>query len=360
MYISDCLDKIEVRTGTRPKKGNGGYIACCPAHDDQNPSLSITEGDDGKVLLHCFAGCTIDEICKACDLKVSDLFSKQPREASRIEYSYKDAQGNILFKKIRLEPGVSGKSKSFFWERLDEKGNVIKNLKGCQKIFYRLPELLSGISTNKVIFLVEGEKDADSLVSRGLIGTTTGESLFWSKSFAEILHDADVIILYDMDKTGIQRRDLLCKELYGKVKRLRVVDLPGLKYQDSHGPDVTDWLAQGHTIEDLLKIVNNTPNFLPKNEKAMRVISLNDFLQMQFPERENILSPFLPEQGLCMIYAKRGIGKTHIALGIAYAVAIGGSFLKWFALKPRKVLYIDGEMPASVMQERLKKLFFNV
>lgn len=356
MYISDCLDKIEMKTGVRPKKRNGGYVARCPAHDDQNPSLSISEGNDGRVLLHCFAGCTIDKICKACDLNISDLFSKSSEEASRIEYSYKDAQGNILFKKIRLEPGVNGMDKSFFWERLDDKGNSVKNLKGCQKVLYRLPELLNGISANKIIFLVEGEKDAESLINRGLIGTTTGESLFWSKSFTEILHDADVTILYDNDKTGIQRRDLLCKELYGKVKRLRVVDLPGLKYQEFHGQDVTDWLARGHTIDDLLKIVNNTPNFLPKNEKAIRVISLNDFLQLQFPERENILSPFLPEQGLCMIYAKRGIGKTHIALGIAYAVAIGGSFLKWFALKPRKVLYIDGEMPASVMQERLKKL----
>lgn len=356
MYISDCLDKIEAKTGARPKKGNGGYIARCPAHDDRNPSLSISEGNGGKVLLHCFAGCTIDEICKACDLNVSDLFSKQSEKACRIEYPYKDAQGNILFKKVRLEPGANGKNKSFFWERLDEKGKIAKNLKGCEKVLYRLHELLNGISANKIIFLVEGEKDADSLISRELIGTTSGESLFWSKSFTEILRDADLVILYDMDKTGMQRRDLLCKELYGKVKRLRVVDLPGLKYQDSHGADLSDWLAQGHTVDDLLKIVKNTPNFLPKNEKAIRVISLNDFLHMQFPERENILSPFLPEQGLCMIYAKRGIGKTHIALGIAYAVAIGGSFLKWFALKPRKVLYIDGEMPASVMQERLKKL----
>lgn len=356
MYITECLDKIEAKTGTRPKKSNSGYIGCCPAHDDRNPSLSIGEGNDGRVLLHCFTGCTIEEICKACDLNVSDLFSEHHKEVCRIEYPYRDDQGNVLFRKIRLEPGVNGKDKSFFWERLDENGYIVKNLKGCQKVLYRLPELLEGISANQTIFLVEGEKDVNKLMSGSLIATTASESLVWPKGFTEILHDADVVILYDMDKTGIQRRDLLCKELYGKVKRLRMVDLPGLKYQEFHGPDVSDWLAQGHTISDLLKIVNNTPNFHPKNEKGIRVISLQDFLQMQFPDRENILSPFLPEQGLCMIYAKRGIGKTHIALGIAYAVAIGGNFLKWFALKPRKVLYIDGEMPASVMQERLKKL----
>jgi len=54
-----------------------------------------------------------------------------------------------------------------------------------------------------------------------------------------------------------------------------------------------------------------------------------------------------------MLYAKRGVGKTHVALGIAYAVASGGQFLRWQASQPRNVLYVDGEMPARLLQERL-------
>lgn len=57
-----------------------------------------------------------------------------------------------------------------------------------------------------------------------------------------------------------------------------------------------------------------------------------------------------------MLHAKRGVGKTHVALGIAYAVASGGNFLKWHAPAPRNVLYIDGEMPAITLQERLRKI----
>ena len=57
-----------------------------------------------------------------------------------------------------------------------------------------------------------------------------------------------------------------------------------------------------------------------------------------------------------MIYAPRGIGKTHVALGVAHAVASGGAFLRWHAVKPRGVLYIDGEMPANMMQERLSAI----
>lgn len=52
-----------------------GYQACCPSHDDQNPSLSIREGDDGRVLLHCFAGCKVENIAHALNLEMTDLFA---------------------------------------------------------------------------------------------------------------------------------------------------------------------------------------------------------------------------------------------------------------------------------------------
>ena len=77
---------------------------------------------------------------------------------------------------------------------------------------------------------------------------------------------------------------------------------------------------------------------------------------MNIAQRELILSPWLPKQGLAMLYAKRGVGKTHVALNIAYAVASGGSFLGWQADKPRSILYLDGEMPAATMQERLASI----
>ena len=46
----------------RPQRTRGGWLACCPAHDDASPSLSIGEGDAGQLLLHCFAGCRFEEI----------------------------------------------------------------------------------------------------------------------------------------------------------------------------------------------------------------------------------------------------------------------------------------------------------
>ena len=84
----------------------------------------------------------------------------------------------------------------------------------------------------------------------------------------------------------------------------------------------------------------------------LRAIDLSEFLEMELPARENVLAPWLPSQGLAMIHAPRGVGKTFLAISIAYAVASGGTFLKWTAPTPRGVLFIDGEMPQVVMQDR--------
>jgi RecA-family ATPase len=80
------------------------------------------------------------------------------------------------------------------------------------------------------------------------------------------------------------------------------------------------------------------------------------FARLHLPKREHVLAPILPAKGLAMVHAARGIGKTQLALGAAFAVAVGGEFLRWRAPSPRRVLYIDGEMPAEALQERVNRL----
>ncbi len=67
--ILSSLDKVR-------KRGPDSWMACCPAHEDKNPSLSIKETKDGDVLLHCFAGCGVDDVLAAIGLEMSDLFKK--------------------------------------------------------------------------------------------------------------------------------------------------------------------------------------------------------------------------------------------------------------------------------------------
>jgi KaiC/GvpD/RAD55 family RecA-like ATPase len=87
-------------------------------------------------------------------------------------------------------------------------------------------------------------------------------------------------------------------------------------------------------------------------QQPFSAIGLEDLLKRQFPPKEMLLAPWLPFKGVAMVFAPRGAGKTHFALGVAYAVASGGSYLGWHAPRARKVLVIDGEMPAASLQER--------
>lgn len=93
-----------------------------------------------------------------------------------------------------------------------------------------------------------------------------------------------------------------------------------------------------------------------EDEKAHtpRIVAVDahSLLKMELKPREMLLSPWLPEQGVAMLYAMRGIGKTWVSLTVACTVAAGGEALGWKAPRPRGAMFIDGEMPAPVLQER--------
>ena len=76
--VEKVLDKLD---GTR--ESNGSWKALCPAHEDREPSLSVTEGDDGRALLKCFAGCDTENIVGALGLEMKDLF-EQPNGHKKV------------------------------------------------------------------------------------------------------------------------------------------------------------------------------------------------------------------------------------------------------------------------------------
>lgn len=118
--------------------------------------LTINEGRDGRVLIHCHAGCKVIDILKAINLKTSDLY---PPDKSKIVevYQYADNQGDIVYEIVRLEP-------KGFYARHEVDGRYVNNMKGVKLIPYRLPELIQAVENGKTIILVEGEKDADNVV----------------------------------------------------------------------------------------------------------------------------------------------------------------------------------------------------
>ena len=70
------IDLVLSLLPSRPKRSSGGYVVKCPAHDDRSPSLSISTGRDGRVLLKCFAGCSTESVLDALGLNWRDLFPR--------------------------------------------------------------------------------------------------------------------------------------------------------------------------------------------------------------------------------------------------------------------------------------------
>lgn len=335
-------------------KVSGGYNVQCPAHDDKNPSLSVSYKDD-RVLLHCHAGCKTSDILKELGLTTADLFhdSKDIQQIETGRYFYHDVEGRQLYFKVRLEPGRKGRDKEFIFKHGDSLG------RGCDPVLYNLHNV---INSDTVCF-VEGEKKADILNSWGLCGTCldSGADSKLKPYMIQQLTGKDIVILPDNDEPGKKYKDMLISFLQGKAVSIRVVELPGLPDKG----DIVDWTKAGHSKDELLDLVVSVPEHnsscctlqtYTDATSNLVCVSLEDFLSLDIPPRTYIVEPIISEQGLIMIYAWRGTGKTYLVLYLLAVIASGSPFLKWTVNKPVGCLYIDGELPASDLQLRYQQI----
>ena len=90
------FDSLLSRLDRVKETGHGKYIARCPAHEDRSPSLAIKEGDDGRVLLHCFAGCETQDVLSAIGMTFSDVMP----ERIGSEHSYKPVKQRFDAKQV--------------------------------------------------------------------------------------------------------------------------------------------------------------------------------------------------------------------------------------------------------------------
>lgn len=103
-------------------------------------------------------------------------------------------------------------------------------------------------------------------------------------------------------------------------------------------------------------VVESTPADERRSGRPVIAVGAHDLLAADFPPRDVLLDPWLLSQALVMIYAWRGVGKTYLAMLIAYALASAGKCLQWNAPAPVPVLYIDGEMPGAALRDRLARI----
>jgi hypothetical protein len=243
-----------------------GWTAKCPAHDDRNPSLSISEGEGGRALVRCFAGCKTEDVCKAVGLSTADLMPQtskasrskppQPRKTGPGElvatYEYRDELGNLLFQVQRFEP------KTFRQRQPGPNGTWSPSVKGVRVVPYRLPELLAKPQAG--VFVVEGEKDADNLAKMGFLATCNACGAGkWNPEHAAFLKDRIVVILADNDQSGANHAQQVALSLVGIAKAVKIVNLPGLPEKG----DVSDWIAAGGTAENLRKLIQDAPEWKP-------------------------------------------------------------------------------------------------
>lgn len=305
MNAGDILQRLK---GVR--RSGKGWTARCPAHDDQRNSLSISEGEGGRLLLYCHAGCTFEAICRAAGIR-SQVDGRQGTRRIVAAYDYRDESGELLYQAIRYAP------KGFSQRRPDGDGWVYK-LNGVRRVPYRLPELLAADPAQPV-FIVEGEKDSDRLAALGFVATTNaGGAGKWRNEYNEYLRGRHVVILPDNDDPGREHAAKVARSLRDIAANVRVLELPGLKLKG----DVSDWLDAGGVVDELLVLTDSAKECSPQEPKdsPLQIVRMADVE----PEVVHWLwEPYIALSKLTILEGDPGLGKSWLMCAIAASVSLG-------------------------------------
>ncbi|MGA9773677.1 MAG: hypothetical protein WBV94_31895 [Blastocatellia bacterium] len=296
------------------RRAGKGWTGLCPAHDDRKFSLSIGRGSDGKVLLNCHAGCSIDSICAAFGLSKADLFTDaRPSTSQKSDwdivatYDYHNRSGQLVYQHARY------RNRQFTWRAPDDQGgwrqglfsawferwndgvwravkdkdkNVLDdpdqrphaNARWFDEVkrtaLYKEARLREALPGSLVAY-VEGEKDQHTATRLGLVSTTAGGANDWQPSFAQLFTDLNLVIFPDNDSPGEKLAQKVAADCYEGAESVRIVRLPDLQ---EHG-DLSDWveskLIEGLNIsqayERLNALIENAPLWKPELEDGQVV-----------------------------------------------------------------------------------------
>lgn len=369
------------------KKVNGNWLASCPVpghgrgNGDKNPSLSIKE-DNGKLLFHCHGGCDQHSVFDAVrERNLLPALQRQEYSLQLIkgelmtmptleqEWEYKDESGETLFVKRRFKTNTE-KGKTYSLHKVDAAGNRKGSMTGARIVPYRLPELINAREAGRAIYLVEGEKAADALVSIGAIATTShAGASHWPDDITQYFAGAVVIVVPDCDAPGWKYAKRVVQALLPVAKAIRVLDfnLPDL------GDDAYEWVADGGdraklaelakalpVITDINQVV--TPEWIEPSSIEVAVEPDNFDIHQEPPiliprqllnieawddiedePVEWLIENVLPKKAFAALYGPPGSYKSFVALDIAEAVATGRPWMGREVQAAGAVLYICGE-----------------
>ena len=292
--------------GARPSGTRGMFHCPCPGHEngDEKASLSIYRVS-GRTVVHGFScdlrGSPVQAAASVWRVSLPDAAARlvaavgittldtRPHGSGLgeivITYEYTDESGKHLFEVVRFFP-------KDFRQRVRQGSHFSWKLGDARRVLYRLPEVVAGVTANRRIFIVEGEKDADELARRGFVATTCpGGAGKWKPEFSESLQGARVVILPDNDDLGREHGEAIAQALQGIASEVRVLELPDLPEKG----DVSDWFEGGGTADDLKALRRAEPVWERSNVTVEPDSTEHMAEPYEWPEHPHLPAPPEPD-----------------------------------------------------------------
>jgi len=354
----DFEEKKEIEISFK-KAGDNRWKALCCFHVEKHESLFYYELTESYYCFGCGrSGISYEKYLRYIEaLKPYNLTEKLGDPVA--SYSYKDEEGKLLYQKFRFEKrNEKGEiTKTFRIWRPDSKGGIIRNIQEVRRVIYNLDKINN--SGDKPIILLEGEKDCDNLMTRfeGVLATTSdigaGKGFKkWRPEYYDFFQDRNIIIIPDNDKISrVFYRDI-GNNLVGIAKSIKWVILPGL---EEHG-DITDWLMQGGTLEELFKLIEKAPEFpLPVPVEDRSAVLLSELWEANLPKEEMIINGIMGKKNYTLIASGTKKGKTLFSLNLALNLISGTSFLETYPINGKqKVMYVYSEASHKDIEDLTK------
>ena len=367
------------------RRVNGQWMASCPVsshgqgNGDKNPSLCVSETDEGKPLFKCFSGCSQESVFNAVkDFGLLDdlpnpmdfltqikPLPKQQEPVLEQEWHYVDEDGITQHIKQRYKT-FDAKGKTYKQYRVDENGRRHASMTGANIVPYNLPEVDFARKTGRTVFLCEGEKAADALKSLGVVATCThnGASSFPDQAVKHLV-GLTIAIVPDNDTVGWEYARKAVAALKSVTKSIRVVDLgleevkeDAYEFVHKYGGDkdrLVDLTKATQAIQSEMDVttparLNNSVETpvteeleLPATPLQREGFKLEAWDSIEDEPVEWLINGVIPQRSFVALYAPPASFKSFIALDIAECIATGRAFLGNQITRRGAVLYIAGE-----------------